>query len=116
MRGRSQQRLKRIIQSGIAFQKNSTISVPLPRNYDIETLAISVRGSLISPVTAFVAGSNGFTPAIRFDAPYGLIPRVEVILEGRQTIFSVRMRILGMANMWRRRPYFYNTNVDTFNE
>ena len=116
MRGRSQQRLKRIIQTGIAFVKNSVIPVQLPRNYDIETLFISIRGSLVSPVTAFVTGSNGFTPAIRFDAPYGLIPRVEVILEGRQTVFSVPMRMLGMANMWRRRPYYFITNVDTFNE
>lgn len=112
---RAQQRLKRIIQQAIPFVANSQIPLQLPRNYDIETLAIRIAGSWTLPV-ALATGSNGFKPAMRFDAPFGLISRAEVILEGRQTIFSVPMRILGMANPWRSRQYYTNADANTFSQ
>lgn len=114
MAGRAQQRIKRTIITGAAFVPNGQLTIPLPRNYDVETLVVTLRGSITTPATAFVAGSNAFGPAIRSDAPFGLIPRVEVILEGRQTVLSVPARILGMANVWRRRQPFWPTQADTF--
>lgn len=114
VRGNAQQRIKRIIAAGVPFVANSIIPLPLPRNYDIETLGVRVSGSWTLPVT-LATGSNGFKPAVRTDSPFGLFPRVEVSVEGRQTIFSVPGPIIGMANVWRRRQFYSITNIDTFN-
>lgn len=112
--GNAQQRIKRIIATAVPFVPNGIVPIQLPRNYDIETLGIRVSGSWTLPV-ALATGSNGFKPAMRTDSPYGLFPRVEIVVEGRQTIFSVPAPVLGMANFWRRRQYYAITNVDTYN-
>jgi hypothetical protein len=114
-RGNAQQRIKRRISVGAAFVTNGVVSFQLPRNYDVETVGVRIAGSWTLPA-ALATGSNGFKPVLRSDAPFGLIQRVEVVLEGRQTIVSVPARILAMANVWRRRQYFAMTNVDTYGQ
>lgn len=109
----AQQRLKRIFRQQ-NFQPNGVLSFSeLPRNYDNECYGIRIRGTATLPV-ALPAGSNTFKPALRSDAPAGLIPRVELTLEGRQTLISCPWHVLNRANMWRARQPYFPEYVETY--
>jgi hypothetical protein len=51
---------------------------------------------------------------VRNDAPYGLLNRVELIAEGRQTVFSVPGYVLGMSNMRRHKRTVYRERFESF--
>lgn len=108
----TQQRIRRTIFQQ-AFATNSQISIPLGRNYDYEAIAIRISGTATLPV-ALPAGSNGFKPALRSDAPCGLISNVQLIVEGRNTLVNVPFHVLNQANFRRPRNYFAMTSVDTY--
>jgi hypothetical protein len=101
-----QQRVKRIVQSQ-AWAVNTVTTIPLPRNYDIESVYITFTGTENYPGVLVAA-------VIRGDAPFGLLSRVEIIAEGRQTLFSVPGYILGMNNVRRHRRPTYRERFETF--
>ena len=108
----TQQRLRRFIQTQ-AFLPNTQLSFQLQRNYDYETIFVRLSGSATLPV-ALPAGSNGFKPALRSDAPCGLISNVQLIVEGRNTLINLPFQVLNQANVRRPRNFFSVTNVDTY--
>jgi len=103
-----QQRIKRIIQQQQIVSSNQ-LTFQLPRNYDIETVYVNIQGSITYPA----ALTNN---AIRSDAPFGYMTRVEVIAEGRQTLFSVPGYILGMMNVRRHKRPTYRERVETYGQ
>lgn len=110
-----QQRIKRFVQQQAFVSNGQMIFANLPRNYDIEGYGIRISGSITTPV-ALPAGSNTFKPALRTDSPFGLIARVDLVAEGRTTIFSVPGYVLGIANVWRRRMWYSPMDANTFGQ
>lgn len=108
-----QQRIKRLIASQPFVANSQVVFQNLPRNYDAEGYMVQISGSITTPV-ALPAGSNTFKPALRTDSPFGLIPRVELIAEGRQTLVSCPAYVLGIANVWRRRAWYSPMDANTF--
>src|SRR5262249_49328897 len=83
------------------------VSIPLPRNYDLESIYVTITGTVNYPAALVAA-------CVRSDAPFGLFTRVEVVAEGRQTIFSVPGYILAMANERRHRRPTYRERFESF--
>jgi hypothetical protein len=102
-----QQRVKRLVQSQ-AWAVNTLVTVPLPRNYDLESVYITITGTENYPAALVAA-------CVRSDAPFGLITRIEVIAEGRQTLFSVPGYVMGMANIRRHRRPTYRERAESWN-
>jgi hypothetical protein len=102
-----QQRIKRLVQSQ-AWAANQVLTVPLPRNYDLESVYITITGTENYPAALVAA-------CVRSDAPYGLIQRVEVIAEGRQTLISVPGYMLGMMNIRRHNRPTYLERAESWN-
>lgn len=110
-----QQRIKRLIQTLPYTLNGQVVFQNLPRNYDAEGYMVQISGSFTTPV-ALPAGSNTFKPALRTDSPFGLMPRVELIAEGRQTLVSCPAYVLGIANVWRRRAWYSANDANTFGQ
>src|SRR5271165_4073242 len=102
-----QQRVKRLVASQ-AWAANTLVSIPLPRNYDVETIYVTFTGTENYP--AALVGA-----VVRHDAPFGLVQSVQVIAEGRQTIFNIPGYVIGMfVNRRHKRPT-YQERFETFN-
>lgn len=101
-----QQRIKREVFNG-AWAANTVLTVQMPRNYDIETIYVTITGTVNYPAALVAA-------VVRNDAPYGLFNRVELIAEGRQTLFSVPGYVLGMSNIRRHKRATYRERFETF--
>lgn len=101
-----QQRVKREIYNA-AWSPTTVVSIPLPRNYDLETLYVTITGTVNYPAALVAA-------CVRFDAPFGLFQRVELVAEGRQTLFSVPGYVLGISNARRHKRPFYRERAETF--
>jgi len=102
-----QQRVKREVFNG-AWAANSVVTVQMPRNYDAETIYVTITGTVNYPAALVAA-------CVRNDCPFGLFSRVELIAEGRQTLFSVPGYVLGMSNVRRHRRAVYRERVETYN-
>lgn len=102
----SQQRVKRVIFNQ-AYAANTVVSIPVPRNYDLETLYVTITGTITYPGVLVAA-------CVRNDAPFGLVQRCELIAEGRQTLFSVPGYVLGMCNIRRHKRTTYRERAETF--
>lgn len=103
----AQQRIRRIVQQQ-TFVAGGVLTFQMPRNYDAESIYITIQGSVTYPATLVNA-------AVRGDAPYGLLNKVELIVEGRQTLFSVPGFVLGMNNIRRHKRATYRERVETYN-
>lgn len=87
----SQYRIKRRIQT-MQVAANSFGLIDLPRQYDYEALHLRIAGSL--QVTA------GAT-SVRAEAPCQLVPRIEVIADGKNTIYSAPFWYASLGNVIR---------------
>jgi hypothetical protein len=101
-----QQRIKRVVQSQ-TFLPGGVLTFQMPRNYDAESIYILIQGSVSYPAALVAA-------CVRGDAPYNLLNKVELIVEGRQTLFSVPGYVLGMNNMRRHKRQTYRERVESF--
>lgn len=75
---RSQFRIQRLIGT-LAVVAGQPISLDLPRSYDYEALVLRLNGS----VQVTTAGA-----AVRAEAPTQAVQRVEIVADGRNTLFS----------------------------
>jgi len=87
----SQYRIKRRIAS-LPIVANSFGVIDLPRQYDYEAIFLRISASL--QVTA------GAT-SVRAEAPCQLVPRIEVIADGKNTIFSAPFWYAALGNVRR---------------
>lgn len=108
----TQQRLRRLL-AQVPLTLNSQIPIQMPRNYDYETIFIRISGTVTLPV-ALAVGSNGFKPALRSDAPSGLITNVQLLMEGRNALINVPFHVLNQANVRRSRNFFSMAIPETY--
>jgi len=64
----------------------------LPRSYDYEALFFRINANLQVTVAA---------TTVRAEAPVQLVPRVEIVADGKNTLLSAPFWFLGLANVWR---------------
>lgn len=88
----AQYRIKRKIAS-MPIVANSFGIIDLPRQYDYETLILRLSASLQVTVAA---------TSVRAESPTQLIPRIEIIADGKNTIYSAPMWFASLGNL--RRP------------
>lgn len=88
----AQYRIKRRIQT-MQVVANSFGVIDLPRQYDYETILLRLAGSLQVTVAA---------TSVRAEAPCQLIPRIEVIADGKNTIFSAPFWYACLGNFRRK--------------
>lgn len=87
-KNRPQYRLRRPI-GFIAFQANVPVTIDLPRDYDYETLGLRIVGALNVTTAA---------TSVRAEAPCQVVNRLEVVADGKNTIFNAPMWYPSMAN------------------
>lgn len=88
----AQYRIKRKIQT-MLVQANSFGVIDLPRQYDYEALHLRISASL--QVT-------GAATSVRAEAPCQIVPRIEVIADGKNTIYSAPFWYACLGNVPRR--------------
>lgn len=88
----AQYRIKRKIQT-MPIAANSFGVIDLPRQYDYEALHLRIQASLQVTVAA---------TSVRAEAPCQLVPRIEVIADGKNTIYSAPFWFACLGNV--RRP------------
>lgn len=86
-----QYRVSRKIGS-IPVTANGFATLDLPRVYDYETIFLRINGTIHC--------TTGGT-AVRAEAPCQIVPRVEVIADGKNTLVSVPFSIAALGNVWR---------------
>lgn len=64
----------------------------LPRSYDYEALFFRIQSSVQVTVGA---------TSVRAEAPVQIVPRVEVVADGKNTLLSAPFWALSLANVWR---------------
>lgn len=83
--------LKRRVGSALYTSAGSISTIPLPRNYNYRKLICRINGSVIVS-----GGSGAGAPHVR--SAYKAISRVELIANGRDTIWSVPAEVIEMLN------------------
>lgn len=76
----------------ITVTENGFATLDLPRVYDYQTLFLRINGSVV----VSTAGD-----AVRADAPCQLVPRVEIIANGKNNLVSAPFNMLCRGNVWR---------------
>jgi len=84
--------LKRRVGSALYTTSGSIATIPLPRNYNYRKLICRISGSVV-----VTGGTGAGAPHVR--AAYKAISRVELIANGRDTIWSVPAEIIQMLNI-----------------
>lgn len=87
-----QHRVYRLIASKV-LTAGQPETFEIPRGYDIEHIGLRLAGSVVV--------ATGHT-SVRAEAPCQLLPRVELIADGRNTICSIPFALLNLANPFRR--------------
>jgi hypothetical protein len=85
---RPQYRIRRPI-GFIPFQANTPVVLDLPRDYDYEALGARITGS--------IQVTTGAT-SVRAEAPCQLVPRLEIIADGKNTLFNAPLWFPSMGN------------------
>lgn len=85
---RPQYRIHRKIAT-VPLVENGFATIDIPRDYDYETISVRIVGN----VNVTVAGT-----AVRADAPCQLIPRMELVADGKNNLFSAPFWFASLAN------------------
>jgi hypothetical protein len=84
-------RIKRRVAQSVVTE-NGALLVDLPRGYDIESIMFRLAGSIVV--------ATGAT-SVRAESPAGLVKRLELIADGKNTICSVPFVMLSRGNVFR---------------
>jgi hypothetical protein len=81
----------------IAITANGFSTLDLPRDYDYQAIGLRIDATL---------AVSGVATSVRAEAPCQLVPRVEVIADGKNNLVSVPFWALALGNV--DRPFIYS--------
>lgn len=87
----------------VAVVAGQFATIDLPRDYDYESLFFRVAGN-INVTTAYTG--------VRAEAPVQILPRIEIIADGKNTLFSAPLWFASQANVARNSTE-YNSGINT---
>lgn len=77
----------------LAIQPGGSNTIDLPRDYDYEAIGLRI----VATVNVTVSGV-----AVRAEAPCQLVPRIEVVSNGKNTLYSAPFWFASLGNVWRK--------------